>query len=377
MFARPWHGTPSRPLVAVTRPRWRSGASLATGIVAAVVLLACTPAGAPPQAGPGPAASPGAAAAAPTAPPARLPVRIGYGSITGNNLGLWVAHDAGLFAEQGLDVQDFPLIEGGTLVIQTLIAGDVQFVLAGSSGIIAAALRGADLVMLAGASEKFDFALIAVPSIRTGADLRGKRVGISRFGSSSDFAARAALDHLGVDADRDVSMLQVGGTSARLGALQSGAIDATPQIAPALLTAQKMGFNMLVDLSALGVPYQVGPISSTRAIVTESPELARRVVRGYLAGIHRMKTDKAFALEVSRRYLQTDDQAILEESWEHFALKVIAEVPYITDAGLAPVLRELATEDPQAASARPDQFYDNRFLREAEDSGFVRQLYGR
>ena len=101
------------------------------------------------------------------------------------------------------------------------------------------------------------------------------------------------------------------------------------------------------------------------------------MVRGYLAGIHRMKTDKPLALEVSRRYLQTDDQAILEESWEHFALKVIPEVPYLVEAALLSVLRELATEDPQAATARPDQFYDNRFLREAEDSGFVRQLYGR
>jgi NitT/TauT family transport system substrate-binding protein len=304
-------------------------------------------------------------------------VRIGYGSITGNNLGLWMAHDAGLFAEQGLDVVDFPLIEGGTLVIQSLIAGDVQFVLAGSSGIIAAVLRGAELQMIAGASNKFDFALIAAPGIRTGDDLRGKRVGVSRFGSSSDFAARIALDHLGLDPNRDVTMLQVGGTSARLGALQSGAIDAAPQIAPALLTAQKLGFNMLVDLATLGVPYEGGPISTTRAIATENPELARRMIRSYLAGIHRMKTDKALALEVSRRYLQTDDQAILEESWEHFALKVIPEVPYLVEAALQSVLRELATEDPQAATARPDQFYDNRFLREAEDNGFVRQLYGR
>src|SRR6266852_8052744 len=238
MLVRPRLRVPSRLLITLIRRPSHPGRGVAAATIAvALLIFACAPASAPPQTAAGSAASPIAAAAAPTAPPARMPVRIGYGSITGNNLGLWVAHDAGLFTEQGLDVVDFPLIEGGTLVIQSLIAGDVQFVLAGSSGIIAAVLRGAELQMIAGASNKFDFALIAVPSIRTGDDLRGKRVGVSRFGSSSDFAARTALDHLGLHANRDVTMLQVGGTSARLVALQSGAIDAAPQIAPALLTA--------------------------------------------------------------------------------------------------------------------------------------------
>src|SRR5205823_3669975 len=137
-----------------------------------------------------PAAPAAPAGAAPTAPPDRIPVKIGYGSLTDNNLGLWIAKEAGLFEQQGLDVTEFPLIEGGTLSIQALIGGDIQFVLAGTSGIIVADLGGADLVGVAGASNKFEFALLSVPEIRSGAELRGKRVGISRFGSSSDFAAR-------------------------------------------------------------------------------------------------------------------------------------------------------------------------------------------
>jgi NitT/TauT family transport system substrate-binding protein len=304
-------------------------------------------------------------------------VKIGYGSLTDNNLGLWVAKEAGLFEQQGLDVTDFPLIEGGTLSIQALIGGDIQFVLAGTSGIIVADLGGADLVRVAGASNKFEFALLAVPEIRTGAELRGKRVGISRFGSSSDFAARTALQYLGLDPERDVTILQIGGTAARVGAMQSGSIEAAPEIAPALLTAKKLGFNMLLDLAQIGVPYQVGPISTTRALINESPETVRRVVRGYLAGIHRMKTDKAFAMSVSSRYMQVDDPEVLAESWEHFALGSIPEVPYITDDGIQPVLTELAQTNPAAAAATPSQFYDNRFLKEAEESGFVNRLYGR
>jgi NitT/TauT family transport system substrate-binding protein len=366
-------------------PRIRLPAPLAP-LCVALLLLACsggtsTPASkatAPQAAAPAAPSGAGApASAAPTAPPNRIPVKIGYGSLTDNNLGLWVAKEAGLFEQQGLDVTDFPLIEGGTLSIQALIGGDIQFVLAGTSGIIVAALGGADLVAVAGASNKFDFALIAVSEIRSGPELRGKRVGISRFGSSSDFAARTALQHFGLDPDRDATILQIGGTAARIGAMQSGAVEAAPEIAPALLTAKKLGFNMLVDLAEIGIPYQVGPISTTRSLMNESPETVRRVVRGYLAGIHRMKTDKTYAMSVSSKYLQVDDPEILSESWQHFAQGSIAEVPYITDDGLQPVLTELAATNPAAAAATPSQFYDNRFLKEAEDSGFVRQLYGR
>jgi NitT/TauT family transport system substrate-binding protein len=333
------------------------------------------PGGTPAQAGGAPQA--GTQPAAPTTPVERMPVRIGYGSVTGNNLGLWVAKDGGHFEQQGLDVTDFPLIEGGTLSIQALVGGDIQFVLAGTSGIIAAVLSGADLVMVAGASNKFDFALLSIPSVRTAEDVRGKKVGISRFGSSSDFAARTAIQYLGLDPDKDVTIIQIGGTAARIGAMQTGAIELAPEISPALLTARKLGFNLLVDLAAIGVPYQVGPISTARAVMTSNPEMVRRVVRGYLAGIHRMKTDKEFAIEVLRRYTADDDRENLEASWQYFTQVAIADVPYISDDGLQPVLKELAETDPRAASSRPDQFYDNRFLREAEESGFVRQLYGR
>jgi len=348
------------------------------GIVfAALVVGACASPATQPPAAASPAAAPGAAAPGATPSPPPIPVRIGYGSISGNNLGLWIAKDAGYFEQQGLEVLDFPLIEGGTLSIQSLVAGDIQFVLAGSSGIMAATLRGADLVMVAGASNKFDFALMSQANIRTADDLRGGRVGVSRFGSSSDFAARTALQYLGLDPDRDVVMLQVGGTAARLGAMQSGGLEAAPEIAPATLTARKLGFNIMVDLAEIGVPYQVGPMSTTRSLVNQNPDAVQRFVRAYLAGIHRLKTDQAFSLQVGRHYLQTDDPEVLEATWEHFALHSIPEVPYITDESLAPVLQELAASDPQAAGARLDQFYDNRFLKQAEDSGYVRQLYGR
>src|SRR5581483_10435073 len=255
-------------------------------VVLSLALLACTggassapannaPAAqaAPPTAAPAASTAPAAAA---TTPPDRMPVKIGYGSLTDNNLGLWVAKEAGLFEQQGLDVTDFPLIEGGTLSIQALIGGDIQFVLAGTSGIIVADLGGADIVGIAGASNKFEFALLTVPEVRAAGDLRGKRVGISRFGSSSDFAARTALQYLGLDPDRDVTILQIGGTAARVGAMQSGAIEAAPEIAPALLTAKKLGFNMLVDLAQIGIPYQVGPIATTRTLINENPEIVRR-----------------------------------------------------------------------------------------------------
>jgi NitT/TauT family transport system substrate-binding protein len=357
----------------------RNAPRVITVLLVALIVTACT-ASTPASPAPAPAASaPSAATAAqvPERPVDKIPVRIGYGSLTGSNLPLWIAKDQGLLEQYGIEVVEFPLIEGGTLVIQALLAGDLDFALAGSSGLIAAGLRGADPVMIAGASNKFDFALMARPEIRTPADLRGKNVGISRFGSSSDFAARAALQRLGLDPDRDVTILQIGGTNQRIAAMQAGAIDAAPEIAPALLTAQRLGYTLLIDLAETGVPYEVGPMATTRTFINKNREAVRRFVYGYLAGVHRLKTDKAVAMETTKRYIHTDDPEILEATWAHFALHSIPELPYLTETTLAPVLQELAATEPQAANVRLDQFYDNSFLKEAEDNGFVRRLYGR
>jgi ABC-type nitrate/sulfonate/bicarbonate transport system substrate-binding protein len=303
-------------------------------------------------------------------------VTIGYSSLSDANLGLWVAKDAGLFEQNGLAVQDFPYITSGTLTVQALIGGNVQFAAAGSDAIIDAVLHGSDVAMIAGASNKFDFALIAGNDVQSADDLRGKRVGISKIGSSSDFAARTALQQLGLDPDKDVIILQIGGTGARLSALQSGAIDATVEIPPTLFEAENLGYHVVLDLANIGVEYEEGPMSTTRDMIKNHPDTVQRFIRAYLAGIHRMKTDKQFAMQASSHYTHTTDPDILEKSWERFAEHSIPQVPYITDTAIETVLNELASTDSAAASAKPSQFYDNDFLKQAEASGYVRQLYG-
>src|SRR5579884_1627106 len=351
------------------------GSSMAGGmLLIALLLAACTkaaPAAPPPAAGPAPTATP-----APSQAPAAIPVTIGYSSLSDSNLGLWVAQDAGLFAQNGLAVQDFPYITSGTLTVQALIGGNVQFAAAGSDAVVDAVLHGSDLAMIAGASNKFDFALIAGGDIQSGDDLRGKRIGISKIGSSSDFSARTALQHLGLDPDNDVTILQIGGTGARLSALQSGAIDATVEIPPTLFEAENQGYHVVLDLASIGVEYEEGPISTTQDMITNHPDTVQRFIRAYLAGIHRMKTDKQFAIQVSSHYTHMADPDILDKSWERFAQQSIPRVPYITDAAIETVLKERASTDSTAATTKPSQFYDNRFLKEAEDSGFVARLYG-
>ncbi|HLH26206.1 MAG TPA: ABC transporter substrate-binding protein [Chloroflexota bacterium] len=353
-------------------PHVSGGRLLVTLLVMTLPLAACTAAGS----GAAPAATPAPAAAAPSEAPAAIPVAVGYSSLSDANLGLWIAQDAGLFAQNGLAVQDFLYITSGTLTVQALIGNNVQFAAAGSDAIIDAVLHGSDLAMIAGASNKFDFALIAGGDIQSGDDLRAKRVGISKIGSSSDFAARTALQQLGLDPDNDVTILQIGGTGARLSALQSGAIDATVEIPPTLFEAENLGYHVVLDLANTGVEYEEGPISTTRDMIQNHPDTVRRFIRAYLEGIHRMKTDKQLAMQVSSHYTHTTDPDILEKSWERFAQYSIPQVPYITDTAVETVLKELGATDAAAGAAKPSQFYDNAFLKQAEDSGFVKQLYG-
>jgi NitT/TauT family transport system substrate-binding protein len=301
-------------------------------------------------------------------------ITVAYSSISGNNAPLWVTQEKGFFKKYGLDVQAV-LIESGSTSAQSLIAGDVTFAHMAGAAIMQSNLRGADAVMIAGVVNTLTFQLYTDKTITRPDQLKGKAVGVTRFGSSTDFAMRYAMEKYGLDPNKDLTILQLGNVPALLSAMEAGKIQGAMLSAPTTIRAKKLGYPMLADLQMLGLEYQHTGIASTRALIKSKPDLVRDFMRAYVEGIHYAKTHRKETLEVLAKYLRTDERDVLEDTYESITVNLVPEKPYPTLKGIQIILRELGVKDPNARSARPEQFVDLTFIKELDGSGFIDRLY--
>jgi NitT/TauT family transport system substrate-binding protein len=301
-------------------------------------------------------------------------VNVAYSSISGNNAPLWVTHDRGFFRKYGLDVQVI-LIESGSTTVQSLLSGEINFAHMAGAAVMQSNLRGADAVMIAGVVNTLIFQLYTDKGISRPDQLKGKAVGVTRFGSSTDFAMRYALERYGLEPGKDVTILQLGNVPAILSALEAGKLQGAMLSPPTTLRAKKAGFPVLADLQMLGLEYQHTGIATTRALIKSKPELIRDFMRAYVEGIHYAKTHRKETLDILTKYLRTDDREVLEETYDNIVLTLVPEKPYPTLKGIQIMLRELGVKDTAARTAKPEQFVDLAFVKELDGSGFVDRLY--
>jgi NitT/TauT family transport system substrate-binding protein len=301
-------------------------------------------------------------------------VRIAYSAISGSQLVGWIANDAGFFRKNGLDVE-FIFIEGGPRATQSLAGGEVQFAVVAGAPVLQSNLRGSSVVLVTGFLNTLDYQFVVDRTITRPDQLKGKAVAVSQPGSSSDFATRYALDKYGLEAGKDVSLVEIGSQPARFAALQSGKIQGVMIAVPLTLTAKKMGFNILADLQMLGLEYQYTAMATTRDLIKSRPDLVRSVVKASVEAIHYLKTHRKEAIEILRKYMKTADTEALEETYEAIALSLVPERPYPTLRGIQVILQELGAKDPKAKVARPEQFVDMSFLKELDATGFIERLY--
>ena len=301
-------------------------------------------------------------------------INVAYSSISGNIAPLWVTQDRGFFRKYGLEVQAI-LIESGTTTAQALVAGDISFASVAGPPVIQSALRGADVVMIASVINTLTFQLFTERGITRPDQFKGKAVGVTRYGSATDFAMRYALDKYGLDANKEVAVLQLGNQPAQLAALEAGKVQGAMLSMPTSVRAKKLGFPMLADLQMLGLEYQHTSIATSRALLKSKPELARDFMRAYVEGIHYAKTHRRESIEIIAKYLRTDDKEILDDTYDSIIQTLVPEKPYPTLKGIQIILREFGAKDPAARSARPEQFVDTTILKELDSSGFIDKLY--
>jgi ABC-type nitrate/sulfonate/bicarbonate transport system substrate-binding protein len=306
------------------------------------------------------------------APPRKI--RMAFTSLSSVMCPPWIAREAGIFNKHGLDVEVLATptgVEG----MNALIAGEVQFLQISGGTTASATLGGADVTVVGTTLDALVQSLMVRPEIDKAEQLKGKALGITRFGTSIDVGARLALRHFGLVPEKDVAIVQVGGMESMVTALQTNRIQAGILSYPAITQALKLGNKVLLDVASLGIPYAFTGMTTRGRLIREDADLVRRYMMAQTEAIARAKRDKSFALKVMGKYLRTTNPAALAESYEIDVQKYMLRVPLTTAEAMKSVLDDLAGRIPKARDAEPRRFFDDSFVRQMQSNGFIEALY--
>ncbi len=300
-----------------------------------------------------------------------MKVRVNWSAIAAGQSGIWIAHDEGLFKKNGLDVELLH-IPSSSLIIQTILAGEVAISYVDGRNTIQSNLTGSDVVLIAGVTNRFPFTFMARPEFKRVSDLRGKRIGVTRVGSSTHTVTLYVLNQAGLKPG-DYEIVPLGEVPNILIALAAGRIDAGPLSSPTTIRGRKAGLVDLATPAKDGPEYVSIAVGATRAYIRSNPEIVRRFMRAYAEAVHLFKSNKPIALKALQKYTRVTDLEILEETHKEYR-ELIESVPYTSRRGIETILAELAVSDPKARQAKPDDFVDMRFVAELEKDGFFKKL---
>jgi len=286
--------------------------------------------------------------------------RIHYGTTTSiSHLPVYVAKDAGYFTKNGLNVEPVQ-IRGGSLITMAIMSGQLQFSGVGAGSVVAGRVEGGDLVLLACPADLEPVYLIARPEIKSPLELKGKVSAVTRLNSSIHFYLRAALKTVGVDSDKEMTLLQLGGSPEIVAALEGGRISAAALTIRDVLPFMQRGWPVLVDLSKTDLVYPSSCVTSSRAFVKAEPRAVERFLNAYVSGIQLIKKDQPFALKSLVKWNRDKESPNLSKSVEAFS-RLFKVPPYVPDRGIETILKELANQRPVPKEffGHPELFRDH------------------
>jgi NitT/TauT family transport system substrate-binding protein len=301
-------------------------------------------------------------------------VRAAVTSISGSMAPAWAAHESGAFARHGLQVEVIAT-PSGLQGMNTLIAREVDFVHIAGGTTAGAAVGGADVKIIATNVATLLLNLAVRPEIEKPEQLRGKSIGISRFGTSLHTGARVALKHFGLEPGKDVAVVEIGSGDWIVSALQSGRVQGGVFGYPATSKAVKLGNRLLLHIPTLNLPYAANGVSTRGELIRNEPDYVRRYLAAVIEAAALMKKDRSFTYGVLRKYLRTDEADVLAETYDVQIVKYLLKVPAPTAEAVRSVVEELAERNPKAKDQDPARFFDARFVRQLENSGFIDALY--
>lgn len=293
-------------------------------------------------------------------------LRVSYSGVAGQNLAIWVTYEAGLFKKHGLN-PEMLMIAGGVTNLQALMAGEIAFVYQGGASPVQAMAQNADVTILATAYGLMPYGIISSKSIQSAAELKGKRIAVSRIGGIEETAIRFALDKLGVGA-RNVTFVQTGADPVRIAAVESGAAAAAALAPPGLFAATARGLNLITDLGSLNIRYPASVISARRSALTTERPMAKRFLMALIEGLQVYHQNKNLAVKALQKYTGQTNGDILSKSYDYF----VKNTPLVPLSEAAAFENALPVDKPSERKAQ--SFYDNSILEELIQEGFVKRL---
>jgi NitT/TauT family transport system substrate-binding protein len=303
-------------------------------------------------------------------PQTRTKLNVMYPAISGINAPLWYAAEQNFFQKYGLEVE-LIYIPSALQATRVVLTGESQIAVSGGAPVVSAVLSGADLVFIGGVANVPVFYMMALPEIKSVADLKGKTVGVTRFGASTDFALRYLMQKNGFNPDKDVNILQLGGMPELAVALSKRLIAAAPLSAPTHIRARAAGAQPLLDMAKAGVYFPHSIVVTKRAYLKTNRETALNFFRGYSEGLQRFLHDKTSAKKIIQKYTRDTADDIIEATYQ-YAVDYVVRPPYPNRDGIVETLK--LSQNPEAKKANPDHFMDASVVKTLEDQGFFRQI---
>ena len=296
-------------------------------------------------------------------------MRVAIPSIVIDFAPLWIARDKGIFREERID-PEVTYIQGNVRVVQSMVAGEVQFGIAGTAGAVSARAAGEEVIVVAVPMNRLDYTFVARQPVNKPSDLIGKKVGIGAVGGSDELATRIALEKLGISLS-SVTMITAGGSAERLAALRVGSVDAAP-IGGATFIGGGAGLHKVLDLTDLGVEFPFTAIFTTRKFAVANRDAVLGFIRGYMRGVRFFQENKEEAIAITGRNLRTTNKDLLERQWLYVKDHVFEKIPYPTEKGFKLIFDLLSPRNPKVAALRMDDVFDASFVKELVDKGFFK-----
>lgn len=303
------------------------------------------------------------------------PLVVGYSSVTSVFLPFWIGNEAGFYKKEGLDAQ-LIYIASSTTMAQAMFAREVAVSTVNSGSVVSSGLQGGDLALIGAVINTAAFYVMTRPEIARAQDLKGKRIGVTRLGSSSDFAIREYLKKNQLQAGRDVNIIQAGGMPELAAALNSGSISAAPLSAPSSYVAEQKGNRVIANLAREGIYFVIAGLTTTRRFLREQRSDAKAFLRAFGRATYFMFEQRDQAKSILRKYAKIDDPGMLEGSLK-YAQDFTEKIPLVKREGVQVVLDQEMAKNPPAKEFTPERFYDNSLVQELIHEGFYKSLWSK
>jgi ABC-type nitrate/sulfonate/bicarbonate transport system substrate-binding protein len=302
-------------------------------------------------------------------------ITVGWSAVSALNSPYWVMKDGGFLKQEGLDA-DLIYIASSSTIAQAQLAGDVSVSTANSQVIADIGLQGGDLIAMGAVINVAAFYIMAAPEIKRVEDLRGKPVGVTRYGASTDFSMRLFLRKYGLEPVRDVPVIQIGEMPAIAAALSKHSIYAAPMSYPMAYIAEQAGIKTLANLAKEDIPFVHVGIAVTRRFIKDRRPQAKAILRAYSRAVHFMHTNKEEYKKIIAKYSKVTDPGMLEGSVK-YAYDFVEKVPLVKPQAIQVTLDVIGQKNPKAKQAKPEQFFDNSLVQELVNEKFYTTLWGK